>query len=176
MPLNLSKAAGQKSYDLIPENTIARVLMRIKKGNHSDPDKGWTGGYATRNPKTGVVYLNCEAFITEGNHANQRIKFRIGLESPNSEDYQTMGLNFMRNIIDSAHGLFPDDESPEAFKIRDECDFSDFDGLEFAARIDVEFSIDRKYKDKNVINFAITPDDERYLGKSSVSQVSKTAN
>jgi hypothetical protein len=105
----------------------------------------------------------------EGDYAHQRIRFKIGLESPNSPDYQTMGLDFMRSIVDSAHGLRPEEESPEAVKIRDECDFPDLDGLEFTARIDVEIGFP-PYRDKNVINYAITPDDERYLGKSQSSK------
>ena len=173
MSLNLNSAKGQRPQILIPDGTITPVLMRIKKGGHSDIGKGWTGGYATRNPKTGVAYLSCEGFITEGDYAQKRIRFKIGLDSPNSPDYQTMGLNFMRSIVDSAHGLMPDDESAEAVKIRDECDFSDLDGLEFTARIDVELGVP-PYRDKNIINVAIAPDDERYLEKSSKTNPSKT--
>jgi hypothetical protein len=173
MGLNLSKAAGQKTKVLIPDNTIARVLMRIKKGGHNNPEKGWSGEYVKYNKKTGVAYLNCEAFVLEGEYAQQRIRFRIGLESPNSDEYQTMGLDFMRSIVDSAHGLMPDDDSPEAIKIRDECNFSDLDGLEFTALIDVEIGFP-PYKDRNVINVAITPDDERYLKKLSKTKPSKT--
>lgn len=172
MPLNLNSVSGQRPSILIPDNTIARVLMRIKKGGHNDGDKGWTGGYATLNKKTGVAYLNCEAFILEGEYAQQRVRFKIGLDSPNSPDYQTMGLDFMRSLVDSAHGLMPEDESPEAVKIRDECDFPDLDGLEFTAQIDVEIGFP-PYRDKNTIRYVITPDNERYLGKSSKEKKSK---
>ena len=173
MSLNLNAAKGQRPAILIPDHTITPVLMRIKKGGHDDAEKGWTGGYATRNPKTGVVYLNCEGFIAEGDYAQKRIRFKIGLDSPNSPDYQTMGLNFMRSIVDSAHGLMPEDASPEAVKIRDECDFPDLDGLEFTARIDVELGVP-PYRDKNIINVAITPDDERYMNKSGKTKLSQT--
>ena len=173
MSLKLNAARCQRPAILIPDNTIARVLMRIRKGGHNDSDKGWTGGYATLNKKTGVAYLNCEAFILEGEYAQQRVRFKIGLDSPNSPDYQTMGLDFMRSIVDSAHDLTSGDESPEAVKIRDECDFPDLDGLEFTAQIDVEIGFP-PYKDRNTIRFVITPDDERYLGKSSKAKQLKT--
>lgn len=174
MSLKLNAVRGQRPAILIPDHTIARVLMRIKKGGHDNAEKGWTGEYVTFNKKTGVAYLNCEAFVLGGEYDHQRIRFKIGLDSPNSPDYQTMGLDFMRSIVDSAHGLIPEDSSPEAVKIRDECDFPDLDGLEFTARIDVEIGCP-PYRDKNVIHFAITPDDERYLGKSSKEKKSKAA-
>jgi hypothetical protein len=173
MAFNLNNVCGQSDGNLIPDGTIARVLMRIKKGGHNSPEKGFTGDYATLNPKTGVSYLKCTGFIEEGDYAKRRIFFRIGLDSPNSPDYQIMGLEFMRSIVDSAHGLMPDDESAEAMEKR-QCDFSDLDGLTFTARIDVEQS-EAKAKDRNVINYAITPDSDLYIGKSGKHKKSKTA-
>ena len=46
MSLNLSGARGQRPARLIPDNTVVRVLMRMKKGGHNDAEKGWTGEYA----------------------------------------------------------------------------------------------------------------------------------
>ena len=173
MAFNLNNISGQNIGNLIPDGTIARVLMRFKKGGHNDPDKGFTGDYATLNPKTGVSYLKCTGFIEEGEYAKRRISFRIGLDSPNSPEYQNMGLEFMRSIIDSAHGLMPDDESVEANQKR-QCDFPDLDGLIFTARIDVEQQ-GAKSKDRNVINYAITPDSDLYIGKPGKNKKTKTA-
>ena len=173
MAFNLNNVSGQSVGTLIPDGTIALVLMRIKKGGHNDPEKGFTGDYATLNPKTGVIYLKCVGFIEGGEYTKRRISFRIGLDSPNSPEYQNMGLEFMRSIIDSAHGLMPDDDSPEAIQKR-QCDFPDLDGLIFTARIDVE-QVGAKSKDRNMINYAITPDSDLYVGKSSKSKKTKTA-
>jgi hypothetical protein len=171
MSLNLHQAS-KNTQKLIPDGTIARVRMSIKKGHYNNSNKGWTGGYAARNPKSGVVSLRCEAVVLEGEYAHQRVKYQIGLESPNNDLYQTMGQDLMLGILNSAHGLMPNDESPEAVKLRDACDFPDLDGLEFTALIQVKEGTP-PYRDSNVINFAITPDDERYLPKSPSVKKSK---
>ncbi|MBF0171639.1 MAG: hypothetical protein HQK87_11255, partial [Nitrospinae bacterium] len=56
---DFNDADSQSSYDLIPKGTIAPVRMTIKPGGYDDSNRGWTGGYTTRNAETGSVYLSC---------------------------------------------------------------------------------------------------------------------
>lgn len=165
MSLKLNAVRGQRPKVLIPDNTVVKILMRIRKGQYDDPSRGWTGGYATLKKETGVVYLHCMGFILEGEYARQSIHFFIGLESPNSEEYQENGLNFIRSIVDSAHGFSLDDESPEAVKVREGYDIPHLDGLEFTALVNTEINL-KDGRDMNVVRYALTVDDDRYLGKT----------
>lgn len=49
-----------------------------------------------------------------------------------------MGLTFIRAALNSARNVHPADNSPQAQAARRISGFADLDGLEFAARIDIE--------------------------------------
>jgi hypothetical protein len=172
MSLKLSAAKGQRPKILIPDDTVVKVLMRIKKGKHNNPEKGWEGDYVTLNKETGSVYLHCVGFIMEGEYARQSVHFFITLDDPDNPDAVERGLNFLRTIVDSAYGLSLDDQSPEAVTIRESYTLAQFDGLEFTGVISAWFT--SSGKDKNGLYMALTVDDERYLGKTVPDKISKS--
>jgi hypothetical protein len=174
MSLNLHSATGQRPQPLIPDNTVAKILMRIKKGKHNDPEKGWAGDYVTLNEKTGSAYLHCVGFIMEGEYERQSVHFFITLDDPDNPDSVERGLNFLRTIVDSAHGFSLDDDSPEAVGIRESATIADFDGISFTGVISTGFT--SKGKDKNGLYAALTVDDARYLGKTVPDKTSKSKN
>lgn len=158
-------AEEQQSYDLIPKGTLAPVRMTIKPGGYDEPHMGWTGGYATRNETTGAVYLNCEFVITGGKFAKRKVWSLIGLHSPKGPEWSNMGRSFVKAILNSARGINPKDNSPEAQNKRRISGFQDLDGIEFLAKIDV--GKDSRDDDKNEIRNAITPDHKEYQGFSA---------
>jgi hypothetical protein len=161
--MNFNDAAPQQSFDLIPRGTIARVRMTIKPGGYSDPARDWTGGYATHNPASGAVYLNCEFVILEGEYAKQKVWSLIGLHSSKGPEWNKQGQSFIRAILNSARGFSGDDQSPEAVAARNIHSFAELDGIEFIARIDVE--TDKKEgEDRNVIKKAILKGHKDYPG------------
>jgi len=157
---DFNNADDQQSYDLIPKGTLAKVRMTIRPGGHDDPSEGWTGGYAHRNDKTGSVYLNCEFVVTEGPYARRKVWSLIGLHSPKGAEWMHMGRAFIKSILNSARGVHPSDETPQAQNARRIQGLVDLDGIEFVAKIDLEK--DAKGDDKNAIKQAITPDHKEY--------------
>ncbi|MFQ5510111.1 MAG: hypothetical protein ACE5FN_12385 [Leptospirillia bacterium] len=157
---DFNNADDQQSFDLIPKGTIARVRMTIRPGGHDNPTEGWTGGYATRNDKTGSVYLNAEFVVTEGPYARRKVWSLIGLHSEKGAEWMNMGRAFIKGILNSAHGVHPSDETPQAQNARRIAGFADLDGIEFVAKIDWEK--DAGGDDKNVIKQAIAPDHKEY--------------
>ena len=169
MSLNISQYKGQRPAVLIPDNTVVKVLLRIKKGGYNDPAKGWEGGYATFNEERGSVYLHCIAFVLEGDYKRQSIHFFVSLNDPQNPESEERGGNMIRTIVDSAHGFSLEDDSAKSIDIRNSYDFSKLDGLEFTGVVNT--TIDMKTgKDKNVLYCALTKDDERYLGKTISDQ------
>ena len=152
--------AQQGAFDLIPKGTIVKLRMTIKPGGHDDHSQGWTGGYATQSFDTGAVYLSCEFIVTAGPFAKRKMWSNVGLHSNKGPAWGQMGRSFIRAALNSARGIQPKDNTPQAAAARRIESFSDLDGLEFIARIDVEK--DGKGEDRNVVKLAIEPDHKDY--------------
>ncbi len=157
---DFNDAEDQREYALIPPKTLAKVIMAIRPGGYDDPNQGWTGGYATRSDKTGAIYLNAKFTILEGPFAKRVVFGLIGLSSPKGPEWTNIGRSFLRAILNSARGIHPADNSPQAQSARRIKGFADLDGVEFVARIDVEK--DQNGDDKNVIKAAIQLDHKEY--------------
>ena len=162
---DFNDADAQNSFDLIPKGTIVPVRMTIKPGGYDDPNRGWTGGYATRNHETGSVYLNCEFVITAGQYARRKVWSLIGLFSSKGPEWGNMGRSFVRGILNSSRGISDKDNSQQAAQARRIGGLADLDGIEFLARIDVEK--DQHDDPKNVIKFVITPDHKEYRNQGN---------
>lgn len=166
---DFNTADDQNSYDLIPKGTLIKVRMSIKPGGYDDPQKGWTGGYATFNATRGSVYLNTEFVVLEGQYARRKIWSLIGLHSEKGEDWANIGRSLIKGILGSARGISNKDHSPAALSARRINGLGDLDGLEFLARADVEK--DQHGHDKNVIKYAVTCDHKEYAAlMGAVSQ------
>jgi hypothetical protein len=157
---DFNNAEQQQSYDLIPHGTLAKVLLTIRPGGFDDPRQGWTGGWATQSKTTGSVYLLCEYVVLEGPFAKRKLWSNVGLYSPKGPVWGNMGRSFIRAVLNSAYGIQPDDNSPQAQNTRSIAGFADLNGLEFVARIDVE--LDQNKAEKNTIKTVIEPDHKQY--------------
>lgn len=167
---DFNSADDQMDFDLIPRGTKVKVRMTIKPGGFDDPSQGWTGGYATQSTTTSSVYLNCEFVITEGKFAKRKVFSLIGLFSSKGPEWSNMGRTFIKGILNSAKNLHPQDNSPQAQEQRRINGFADLDGIEFAARIDVEKDSDGE--SKNVIKAAITSDNKAYADVMNAGGIS----
>ena len=152
-------------FDLIPRGAIVPVRMTIKPGGFDDASQGWTGGYATESFDTGSVFLSCEFVVTAGPFAKRKMWSNIGLLSRKGPAWAQMGRSFIRAALNSARGILPQDNSPQAASARRIASFADLDGIEFIARVDVEK--DGKGEDRNVVKIAIEPDHKDYAALRS---------
>lgn len=151
------------SYDVIPQNTIAKVRLNIILGGYNDESQNWTGDYATRSDATGSIYLNCEFTILGGEYKGRKVWSLIGLySSGNDNHWGKMGRSFIRSILSSSSGFTEQDNSPEAVQARQVSSFADLEGREFVARIDVQNDDYGESKERNVIKTAITPEHKSY--------------
>jgi len=154
---NFNDAEDQMSYELIPNKTIAKVRLMLKKGNHVT--KEWSDGYATKSKSGTCLYLACEFVILSGEYENRKVWSNIGLYSDNSPKFAQIGRTMIKAILDSAHGLHPADKSPKAEKLRIIKSFADLDNLICVAEITID---DRDNKPRNEIKTIITPDHAKY--------------
>ena len=152
-------------FDLIPRGAIVPVRMTIKPGGFDDASQGWSGGYASESFETGSVYLSCEFVVTAGPFAKRKMWSNIGLHSRKGPAWGQMGRSFIRAALNSARGILPQDNSPQAASARRIASFADLDGIEFIARVDIEK--DGKGEDRNVVKIAIEPDHKDYAAMRS---------
>ncbi len=178
MSIDFNNSENQSNFDLIPNNTLAKVRMSIKPGGYDDPNQGWVGGYATRNEATGSIYLSCEFVILEGEYAKRKVWGILGLHSNKGPEWGNMGRSFIKAILNSARGFSESDNSPAAQSARKINGIGDLDGIEFVAKITTKK--DQNEELRNEIRFAITPDNKDYkaimgsiaapMAKTSVNQ------
>ena len=154
---NFNDAEDQMSYEIIPNKTIAKVRLTLKKGNHITDE--FTDGYATLSKAGSSIYLACEFVVLSGQYENRKVWSNIGLHSDNSPKFAQMGRTMIKAILDSAHSLHPTDKSPEAEKQRQIKSFADLDNLVCLAEITIN---DKGYKPRNEIKTFFTPDHARY--------------
>ncbi len=160
MSMDFNNSENQSSFDLIPNNTLAKVRMSIKPGGYDDQNQGWVGGYATRNENTGSIYLSCEFVILEGEYAKRKVWGIIGLYSNKGPEWGNMGRSFIKAILNSARGFSESDNSPAAQSARKINGIGDLDGIEVVAKITTKK--DQNEELRNEIRFAITPDHKDY--------------
>jgi len=157
---DFNNSDNQQSFDVIPNNTLAKVRMQIRPGGYDDANQGWNGGYATKNDNTGSIYLSCEFVVTEGEFARRKIWSLIGLHSEKGPEWANIGRSFIKAILNSSRGFKESDVSEAAQNARRIKGLADLDGIEFLAKITV--AKDQNGNDKNEIKFAITPDNKDY--------------
>jgi hypothetical protein len=160
MSIDFNSSENQSNFDLIPNNTLAKVRMSIKPGGFDDQNQGWSGGYATKNDSTGSVYLSCEFVILEGEYARRKVWGIIGLHSNKGPEWGNMGRSFIKAILNSSRGFCESDNSPAAQSARKINGIGDLDGMEFVAKITTKK--DQNEELRNEIRFAITPDHKDY--------------
>lgn len=152
---DFNSAEDQDIFEPIPRGTLVKVKMNIRPGGYSDESQGWDSGYATKSPSTGAIYLNCEFVVLRGPYAKRKVWALIGLYSPKGPEWTKIGRTFIKGILNSAHGLKPQDNSAFAKKVRFVNSVAQLDGAQFVAQVDTEKN---SYgEDKNIIRKAITP-------------------
>ena len=157
---DFNSADDQQSFEIIPKGTLVKVRMTIKPGGFDDASQGWTGGFATRSMNTGAVYLQAEFVVLEGQYARRKIWSNIGLYSEKGPTWGNMGRTFIKGTLNSAFGLNPKDNSPQAQQKRQIQGLESLVGLEFVGRVD--FEKDQYGEDRNVIKNVITPEHKEY--------------
>ena len=158
---NLDFNGADRQFDLIPDNTIAPVIMRIKPGGQGE------GGWLRPSQNSDAMMLECELTVLEGPFAKRKIfQYMVVSGGKVNEKNESIAGNITRSnlraILESARNINPDDMSPEAAQKR--CcpgGYAEFNGICFVAKIGIEKG-QNGYNDKNRIKAVITPDMKDY--------------
>lgn len=162
--LDFNNADTQRTFDLIPDGTIAPVIMTIRPGEVGD------GGWLTRGKNDpNVMLLNVEFIVKEGPYAKRKFWMNFTLDGTTDGHKTAANISAatLRSILESSRGIKPDDSSEDAMQRRRVGSYGDFDGMGFMAKIGIEPG-KNGYKDKNVLASVITPDMKEWTKVESI--------
>lgn len=159
--LDLNDAPAQKDgvRGPIPPDSVVIVRMEIRQPTTDmqvTPQDVWL----TRSKRSENHYLDCKFTVISPTHEGKPIWQNYCMMG--SETACNISRSFLRAVIESAHGIMPDDASERATQQRRVQDFSVFNGLEFPVMVGIK---DIRHGDKYVNNEilkAITPDMDAY--------------
>src|SRR5438128_2585921 len=132
--MDFNTAGPQKSFDLVPDGTIATVLMRVKPGGAG------AGGWLRRSKAGDSEALDCKFTVVDGEFA-KRVFFALLTVSGVTEGQAKaadISRGRLRAVIESVRGIRPDDNSDPAKEARRTSSWGDFDGLSFICKIGIE--------------------------------------
>jgi hypothetical protein len=162
---DFNDADKQKSFDVIPNNTIATVQMSIQPGGAGQD------GWLTRATDGLSEHLNCSFTVVEGEHAKRKVFGRFTVDGTKSEHKEAgrISRSTCRAMLESARGIRFDDNSDTAKVARQIQGYQDFDGLRFVAVIGV-LPPKNGYSAKNCIREVITPESENWTKPEQIDR------
>jgi hypothetical protein len=162
MPYDYSTAPPPRDFELVPAGTLASVLMRIRPGGAGED------GMLKRSKDGACEMLDCEFVVVDGPYSRRKFWTNLVLEGTTAGHAQAAEISrgILRNILESARNIRPDDMSDQA-RARRMASLKDFDNIPFLARIGIEKGRPKNdggenYPDKNVIASVITPDKKEW--------------
>jgi hypothetical protein len=165
MTFDMNDAEPQKTSDLIPDGSFAKITMTIRPGNadgHSEIDQGLLK--ASNSPGSDVLMLDAEFTVVEGPLAKRKF-WQMFTVSGGKLDENGVSIGWkiskstFRAMIDSALGLSPDDMSEETKTKRVLRGLADLGGITCVAKIKIEPSSNPQYSDSNKIEKIILPNE-----------------
>ena len=117
---DMNDAEPQKTSELIPDGTFAKVIMTIRPGGidgESEIDQGLLK--APNNPTSDTRMLDCEFTVVEGPHAKRKLWQMFTVQGGKVDENGVsiawkISKSTFRAMIDSALGLDPADMSEAA--------------------------------------------------------------
>jgi hypothetical protein len=168
MSFDMNDAEPQKSGELIPDGTFAKVTMTIRPGGtdgQSEIDRGLLK--ASNAPGSDVLMVDAEFTVAEGPHVRRKF-WQMFTVSGGKVDEQGVSIGWkiskgsFRAMIDSALGLDPQDMSDAAKSKWILRGLADLSGITFVAKIKVEPSDDPRYADSNKLDRVVLPSEPEW--------------
>jgi hypothetical protein len=165
---DMNDAEPQKTGELIPDGTFAKVAMTIRPGGidgQSEVDQALLK--APKDPTSDVRMLDCEFTVIEGPHAKRKFWQMFTVQGGKVDENGVsiawkISKSTFRAMIDSALGLDPQDMSEVAKQKRILRGLADLNHITFVAKIKVEPSEDERYGDQNRLDRVVLPTDKEW--------------
>ena len=172
--------ASQMERTLIPAGTVCRAIIAVKMGDVEIPEFG-SGQWFKRSATTSAKWMELEFTVVGGEHDKRKFWEKIFVDGDKMgqsgiSQAKEIGLQTLRQIIESANSLQPSDMSPEAQQRRNISGVMDLNGMEICAKVGIKKGGDN-YADANRLIAALTPNQSDFVpsGQAPVTQQSTVA-
>ena len=154
---DFNNAGEQKSFDVIPDNTIATVQLTIRPGGAGE------GGWLKHSKDGASKMIDAELVVVDGPHAKRKIfqNFVISGTTQGHTEAAEISRKTFAAMLESARGIRPDDKSDTAQRARMVSGWQDFDGLRFVVRIGVQ-PPRNGYDARNMVREIVTPERQQW--------------
>jgi hypothetical protein len=149
---DFNDAGEQRTFDVIPADTVATLQLKIRPGQASDDS--WL-----RQSKAGdSVALDVEFTVVDGPYAKRKFWTLFTVDGATAGHKTAREISFarLRAILESARGIKPDDHRDDAKKARQTNGWGDFNGIRFIGKIGIE-PAKGQFQAKNILLEVITP-------------------
>ena len=166
MSLDFNDAEPQRSSDLIPDGTFAKVAMTIRKGG-IDGEEEIDRGLLKASQSSDAVMLDCEFTVIEGPNARRKFWQNFVVRG-GKVDEQGVSIGWkiskgqFRAMMESAQGLDPNDMSEASKQKRTLRGLADLNGITFIAKIKIEPSTNPGYGDSNRLERVVLPNESEW--------------
>jgi hypothetical protein len=165
---DMNDAEPQKTGELIPDGTFAKVTMIIRPGGidgQSEIDQ--TLLKAPKDPTSDVRMLDCEFTVVEGPHSKRKFWQMFTVQGGKVDENGIsiawkISKSTFRAMIDSALGLDAQDMSEAAKQKRILRGLADLNQINFVAKIKIEPSEDARYGDQNRLDRVVLPTEKEW--------------
>jgi hypothetical protein len=165
---DLNTAGEQKSFDVIPAQTIVTVQMIVRPGNAGE------GGWLKTSSNGNSEGLDCElVVVAPPEYAKRKVYdwFTIRGTTAGHAEAGEISLRRIRAILESARNVRPDDKSEAAQAARRMTGWGDLNNIRFVAKLGIR-PAQGEFAAKNTILEVITPDRKPYIKPEQVGTTS----
>jgi hypothetical protein len=168
MSYDMNDAEPQKTGELIPDGTFAKLTMIIRPGgNDGQAEIDQCLLKAPKDPTSDVRMLDCEFTVSEGPLARRKFWQMFTVQGGKVDENGVsiawkISKSTFRAMIDSALGFDPQDMSEAAKQKRILRGLADLSGISFIAKIKVEASEDARYGDQNRLDRVVLPTEKEW--------------
>jgi hypothetical protein len=153
MSHDFNDAGEQRTFDLIPADTVATLHLTVRPGQAGE------GGWLRRSKAGDSEALDCEFTVVDGPYAKRKFWSLFTLEGVTEGHAQAADISRrrLRAVLESARGIRPNDKGESAKNARQITSYGEFDGIRFIGKVGIE-PAKGEFKPKNILLEAITPD------------------
>lgn len=168
--LNLNTVEMSESsntpLELIKDKTPVRAMINFTGGDTQIAEFSQDMLFK-KSQHTSAMWAEMEFTIMGGEYDKRRVWHRLfvhgdKLDANGVPVARNIGLETLRKMVDSIHGLRSTDMSPEAQVKRNLSSLTDLQGKEFSFLVGIEPE-QNSYPAKNKMTVVLTPDDSNYV-------------
>jgi len=158
---------GSGDFELIPDGTVVSAIIKLEGGDIEIPEYG-AGKYFKQSQTTSAKWLPIELTIMGGSFDKRKVWQNIFVDGDAKDDNgmskaRKIGLNTIKQMVDSGFGISPKDEGDDARTKRASIQgIHMINGMTISCTLGIEKGRDG-YADRNKIKTVLTLDSPNYI-------------